>query len=225
MKMSSSCNPAPKLARAPEVHPFLYAEVAAQTGSGGSAKSTPAEEPARDLRGGEVMAQREAAAREAGRREGEAQGRAAGAEQLAQVRASVTASLTSFAGDRTQYYQRVETEVVQLALAIARKILHREAQVDPLLLAGLVRVTLEKIGRATKVVLRVHPHQVSECRSYFAQHMETNQIPEVVEDPAMQMDHCALETALGKTEVGVEVQLKEIEQGLFDLMAKRPAAV
>lgn len=224
--MSSSCNPAPKLAQEPEVHPFLYAEVAAQTGFSGPAKSTSAEEPAGDLRGaGEIMAQREAAAREAGRKEGEAQGRAAGAEQLAQVRASVTASLAAFAGDRTLYYQRVETEVVQLALAIARKVLHREAQVDPLLLAGLVRITLEKIESATKVVLRVHPQQVSECRSYFAQHMEANQVPEVVEDPAMQMDHCALETALGKTEVGVEVQLKEIEQGLFDLMAKRPAPV
>jgi len=224
MKMSSSCNPAPKVAQEPEVHPFLYAEVAAQAGASGSAKS--AQEPAGDLRGtGEIMAQREAAAREAGRKEGEVQTRAAGAEQLAKVRSSVAASIAAFAGDRTQYYQRVETEVVQLALAIARKVLHREAQVDPVLLAGLVRITLEKIESATKVVLRVHPRQVSECRSYFAQHLEASQVPEVVEDPAMQMDHCALETALGTTEVGVEIQLKEIEQGLFDLMAKRPAAV
>jgi flagellar biosynthesis/type III secretory pathway protein FliH len=47
----------------------------------------------------------------------------------------------------------------------------------------------------------------------------------VVEDPAMQADRCVLQTALGTTEVGVEVQLKEIEQGLFDLLAKRPTAV
>ena len=46
---------------------------------------------------------------------------------------------------------------MQLALAIARKILHREAQVDPLLLAGMVRVALEKIESHTKVSVRVHP--------------------------------------------------------------------
>ena len=173
---------------------------------------------------GEILAQREAAARETGRQEGEAQGRAAGEPHLAQLRASVDAALAGFARDRAQYYQQVETEVVQLALAIARKILHREAQVDPMLLAGLVRITLEKIESATKVMVRVHPQQVSECRSYFAQHMEAGQVPDVVEDAAVQKDHCVLQTALGTTEVGVDLQLKEIEQGLFDLLAKRPAS-
>jgi flagellar assembly protein FliH len=137
----------------------------------------------------------------------------------------VSAALAGFARDRAQYYQQVETEVVQLALAIARKILHREAQVDPLLLAGMVRITLEKIESATKVVVRVHPQQVSECRSYFAQHMESRNVPEVVEDAAVKTDLCVLQTALGTTELGVEIQLKEIEQGLFDLLAKRPAGV
>ena len=34
------------------------------------------------------------------------------------------------------YFRRVEGDVVSLALAIARKMLHREVQIDPLLLAG-----------------------------------------------------------------------------------------
>src|SRR5208282_6676020 len=92
----------------------------------------------------------EAAARETGRREGETQAHAASEQHLAEIRESVNAALGEFARDRAQYYQQVETEVVQLTLAIARKILHREAQVDPLLLAGMVRITLEKIESATK---------------------------------------------------------------------------
>jgi hypothetical protein len=31
-----------------------------------------------------------------------------------------------------------------------------------------------------------------------------------------------ISTQLGTTEIGIESQLKEIEQGLFDLMAQRP---
>jgi flagellar assembly protein FliH len=225
MKMSTSCNPAPEVKQKPESRPFLYAEVAAQVGVG-SSREAGSSVPGEGIPGSdEIQAQREAAARETGRREGEAQGRAAGEQHLAQIRESVGAALAGFARDRAQYYQQVESEVVQLALSMARKILHREAQVDPLLLAGMVRVTLEKIESATKVVVRVHPRQVSECRSYFAQHMEASQVPDVVEDPAMQTDHCVLQTALGTTEVGVEVQLKEIEQGLFDLLAKRPQSV
>jgi flagellar assembly protein FliH len=220
MKMSTSYSPAPQAKPEPESRPFLYAEVAAEAGSGNLAGSATGD----GIPGSsEILAQREAAARELGRREGEAHAHAAGEQRLAEIRESVSAALAGFARDRAQYYQQVEAEVVQLALAIARKILHREAQVDPLLLAGLVRITLEKIESATKVVVRVHPQQVSECRSYFAQHMEARTVPEVVEDAAVKTDHCVLQTALGTTELGVDIQLKEIEQGLFDLLAKRPA--
>jgi flagellar assembly protein FliH len=172
-----------------------------------------------------MLAQRDAAAREAGRQEGEALERTAGEQRLGQIRESVSVALVDFAGERAQYFQQVESEVVQLALSIARRILHREAQIDPLLLAGMVRVTLEKMESATHVVVRVHPQQVSECRGYFAQHMESRTVPEVVEDAAVERDHCVLQTALGTTELGVGSQLKEIEQGLLDLLARRPGKV
>jgi flagellar assembly protein FliH len=225
MKMSSSSSPATQAGQEPEIIPFVYAEIIAQDAgdsrqpdsSAGQAESVPATS--------EILAQREAAAREAGRRDGEAQGRAAGEQYLTEIRESVGAVLADFARDRAGYYRQVETEVVQLALAIARKILHREAQLDPLLLAGLVRVTLEEIESATKVVVRVNPQQVSECRSYFAQHMESRSVPEVMEDSTVKLDCCRLQTALGATELGAEVQLKEIERGLFDLLAVRPTTI
>lgn len=223
--MSMSFNPAPAAEPMPDTRPFLYPEVASQIG-GNRPRKAGSPVPGEGIPGSiEMLAQREAAAREAGRQEGEAQGRATAEQHQAQLRESVSAALAGFARDRAHYYEQVETEVVQLALSIARKILHREAQVDPLLLAGMVRVTLEKIESATKVVVRVHSQQVSECRSYFAHHMEANQLPDVVEDPALPPDHCVLQTALGTTEVGVEVQFKEIEQGLLDLLAKRPTGV
>jgi flagellar assembly protein FliH len=170
------------------------------------------------------VGKREAMARAAGERDGEAKARLAYDEQLAQVRESVLAALKEFAGQRNVYYEQVEAEIVQLALGIARKILHRESQVDPLLLAGLVRVALDKIQSGTKVVVRVHPHQVAECNGYFAHHLEAHEVPVVTADPALEMDRCVLETELGVTELGVEVQLKEIERGLMDLLAQRPRA-
>src|ERR1035438_4316635 len=64
---------------------------------------------------------------------------------LAKQREQIGVALREFAGERQNYYHRIEGEVVELALAIARKILHREAQIDPHTLAGIVRVTLEKL--------------------------------------------------------------------------------
>jgi flagellar assembly protein FliH len=111
---------------------------------------------------------------------------------------------------------------VQLALSIARKVLHREAQVDPLLLMGIVRVALERIEGATGVVLAVHPEQAADWRRYLASCIDPGDLPEIAEDPAMAAEQCELRTSLGTARLGLEVQLKEIEQGLTDLQAARP---
>jgi len=161
-------------------------------------------------------------ARQEGRKEGEMQARAEFEKHVAAIRDEVRAALAGFAQERARYYQQVEGEVVRLALSVARKILHREAQIDPLLLAGLVRVALEKIAAGTKVSLRVSPQQVSEYRGYFARHLEPHEVPEVVEDPELETDRCVLQTSLGATDLGLDIQLKEIEHGLLDLMAHQP---
>ena len=224
--MSTSCSPAPQPESEPAVRPLLYPELPAGADPAsvlapGAGISGGKNELARNHEGSDV---REAAAREAGRQEGEAKARAACDAHLAEIRESVRSALADFSQDRTRYFQQIETEVVRLALSIAHKILYREAQLDPLLLAGMVRVALGKIESGTKVVVRVNPQQVSECRAYFAQHMEPRDVPEVVEDSHLPTDHCVLETVLGTTELGMEVQLKEIEQGLFDLLQQRPQA-
>jgi flagellar assembly protein FliH len=163
-------------------------------------------------------------AREAGRQEGEARARAAFEQELARERDLLRVALLDFANERATYYQKVEAEVVQLALSLARKILHRESQVDPLLLAGIVRVALDKIERGTAVKVRVHPQHAAEWRGYFARCLDPRDVPEVIEDPALEGDRCVLQTTLGTTELGLEVQMKEIEQGLLDLLAQRPQA-
>jgi flagellar assembly protein FliH len=221
--MSTSCNPPVDAEPAPEAHPFPYAELSAP-GAGESAvagaAAVNADRPAADP--GEQMRRDEAGAKEAGRQEGEAQARAGFDLQLLGIRESVGAAVAEFARQRDIYFQQVESELVRLALEIARKILRREAQVDPLLLAGMVRVVLEKMESGTKVVVRVHPDQASQSRAFFAQHMDPRRVPEVLEDSTLAMDHCVLQTELGTTAMGPEAELKEIEQGLFDLLERRP---
>jgi flagellar assembly protein FliH len=167
-------------------------------------------------------AAREAQARVQGRQEGQAEAQKLFEEKLVQQRANLADVLAQFTRDRAAYFAKIEGEVVQLALSIARKILHREAQVDPLLLAGIVRVALEKIDGATGVVLRVHPQNAADWRRYLTTHLDPANLPEIVEDPSQPADRCTLETSMGTAVVGLEVQLKEVEQGLMDLLAARP---
>src|SRR5258706_8676349 len=85
---------------------------------------------------------------------------------LQKERERIAHVLHEFSVERANYYRRIESEVVQLALAIARKILHREAQLDPHVLAGIVRVTIERMDAGTKVSLHVSPREASEWRHY-----------------------------------------------------------
>jgi flagellar assembly protein FliH len=215
--MSTSASPGRDARGRPSAQPFLYAEALAlpDAPAAPSAGATDREEE---------RARHEAAAREAGRQEGEAQARSAAERELHSVRENMSAALADFAQSRKAYYERVEAEVVRLALNIARKILHREAQIDPLLLAGLVRVALEQLEMGTRVVVHACPAQVSEFRGFFARQMDSAQAPVVEEDATLEPGHCRLETIMGTTEMGLEVQLQEIERGLLDLMAQRPQA-
>ncbi|HTS08434.1 MAG TPA: FliH/SctL family protein [Candidatus Eisenbacteria bacterium] len=145
-------------------------------------------------------------------------------EQLARERSGIANALATFTRDRAAYFEKIEGEVVQLALSIARKILHREAQLDPLLLAGIVRVALEKIDKATGVILRIHPQNMPDWHRYLSTHLDPADLPEIAEDPSQPLDGCVLETSMGAASLGLDVQLKEIEQGLMDLLAARPGA-
>ncbi len=160
---------------------------------------------------------------ERGVHEGEARTKKDFEQSLSVTRATVAKSLEEFKIQRASYFNRIEPEVVQLALSIARKILRREAQMDPLLLAGMVHVALEKVDQGTRVRLRAHPDEIHFWNGYFSETSALSISPEIIGDATLQHGECALETDAGNTQICIETQLKEIEQGFFDLLEQRPA--
>jgi flagellar assembly protein FliH len=210
-------SPAPSRENQPEIFPFSYGETSASFQSAGSfGRLGDSAMPLAEL------AAREASARELGRQQGEMEARSKFEEQLAREREVVAAAIRQFAQERSTYYQKLEAEVVKLALSIARHVLHREAQVDPLLLMGIVRVALGRIEGATGITLVIHPENSSDWRRYLNSHLEPGDVPEIIEDLAMAVDRCQIRTSMGNTDLGLEVQLTEIEHGLMDLLAARP---
>jgi flagellar assembly protein FliH len=159
---------------------------------------------------------------EKGLAEGEARARAACDKSLAEVRAGLAETLRQFAAQRSGYFERVENDVVRLALSIARKILHRETQLDPLLLAGVVRVALESLNDGTQVRLRTPPQEIHFWRDYFDRAGDLSPRPELLGDASLSAGCCLLETELGSTQISLETQLQEIEQGFLDLLEQRP---
>ncbi len=158
------------------------------------------------------------AAVEEARREAERQGKAALDKSMQQI----GVALESFRREREEYFARVEREVVQLALAIAARIINREAQFDPMLLGGAARVALGHLGETTGVRLRCPVEQVERWQEMLRHLPDSRAIPEIAGDPALGIGDCVLEARVGTVDLGVRAQLAEIESGFFDLIDRRP---
>ena len=167
------------------------------------------------------LKKREAAAYEQGVAAGRASVQAEAAKAIAEARDFVTETLKNFEQERKLYYRRIEGDIVDLALAVARKVLHREAQVDRVVLAGVVRVALEKIAGASHVALHVHPTAVHAWQDYLAEQTIFATVPSVVEDGSLRPDQLVLKTSHGSTELGIDAQLNEIEKGFSDLVQQK----
>jgi flagellar assembly protein FliH len=141
--------------------------------------------------------------------------------KLEAARAPIAAVISEFETQRNEYYARVEAELIHLSLAIATKILHREAQVDPMLVATLVRMALEKLREGSSVTIRVGRGRGLKWKKHFADQSNGARV-HVVEDAELNDHDCLLETELGVANFGLDAQLKEVEQGFFDLLALRP---
>ena len=132
--------------------------------------------------------------------------------------------LEEFRITRDRYLAQVEREVVRLALEIAERILHRQAQMDPLLLSGAVRVALGQLAETTEVRLKV-PLEEREMWAEMLLLMPNLPLrPELAVDERMTVGECTIETHLGSVDIGVRAQLAEIERGFFDLLEHRDQA-
>lgn len=161
---------------------------------------------------------------EQGRAEGEARGiaeeraRAASAQaaELQQRKRNAAAMVENFFHTQEQFQRQLESEAVRLSLAVAARILRREAQMDPLLLTGAVRVALGQLSESTKVELHVPGDDLALWRDAIEHLPNLPKRPVVVGDDSMELGECRIEAEMGSVDLGLKAQLVEIERGFFD---------
>ena len=163
------------------------------------------------------------AERTAGFAEAESKMRHESEQSIALQAARISHAIVVFEQAQKNYFARVEAEVVQLALAIAGKILHREAQVDPMLLAAIVHFALAQLKEGSAATVRVRPEEANKWRAYISS--QTGEMTvNITEDPDLERGDCLLETELGTVNFSLDAQLKEVERGFFDVLAQKPKA-
>jgi flagellar assembly protein FliH len=130
--------------------------------------------------------------------------------------------IASFGMERDRFLHAVEQEVVKLALAIAARILRREAEMDPLLLAGAVRVALGQLAESTEVKLRVPAAELEMWKETIGLIPKLAMKPVVIAGDGMRLGDCVVESKVGSVDLGVRSQLGEIERGFMDRQGASP---
>ena len=158
-------------------------------------------------------------AREAGSREGQAAGRAQAAAELQPVLERLARGIQEIAGLRPQLMREAAADLVELAGAIARRVLHRELSVDPGALEGLVGGALRKLTGQEICRVRIHPELEAGVRQALAREGRGG-LP-LIADATLERGAILIETARGKLDASLETQLAEIGRGLADRLPEK----
>lgn len=149
--------------------------------------------------------------------QGYAQGERAGAEAAAArseaVLRRLAATIEELGTLRTALIQKTERQVVQLALAMARRIVHREIALDKELLTAMARVALDRLGANANATIRLHPDDYS--ATLASRTADAAGVIQVVPDPVVRRGGCLIQSDFGLIDVGVDSQVQELTTILF----------
>jgi flagellar assembly protein FliH len=160
---------------------------------------------------------------------GFAQGEQAGADQASQRGEAMLYRLMQTIEEltqvRAQMIQQTERQMVQLALAVARRVIHREVSIDPDLLIAMARVALERLGETAQVKIRLHPEDYQAAGAERVAQQAGSNVT-VVADAHLSRGGCRIESDMGMLDAGVDAQLHEIARALLggDDDAAQPAS-
>jgi flagellar assembly protein FliH len=167
----------------------------------------------------EAKARADTAYRE-GRAAAEADAVAQATRKVDGVIGALSQLIDELGSKRRQIRQSAEQDLVQLSLAIARRILHRELSIDPEALLGLVKAASSRLDVRELQRIRLS----SAHSSLVAQVRGRLQLPkqvEIVEDESLPSGGVVFETLRGNLDASIDTQLEEIERGLTDIVRQQ----
>ena len=151
---------------------------------------------------------------------GEATAQQRAGAMAAPVLENFGAAVRALTDARKQARQEAEATMVQLALAIARRVLHREIATDPEAILGLVRSGFDRVNARELHRLRMSP---GDAQVVLGNRADLGLPPalEIISDGSLPPGSVIFETTRGELDLSAHTQLEEIERGFADLIVRR----
>gem|GEM_PF-993577 len=150
-----------------------------------------------------------------GYEEGFAAGQQALAKEREELLSEVAASRAALDEERRNLIKEMEPKLLQLAIYMARQIIHAELRLAPDQIRNIVRATLDKALETGDVILKVHSSDYDEIVDMLE---ETKQRKVQVEVDNSIQRGCVAETRYGIVDGTVDGQLKEVAHELLEVL-------
>ncbi len=185
-----------------------------RTMTGPHAVPEPVSEPAPEADGGHqarvAAIERDAFAK--GYAAGERAGAEAGSTRAEAMLRRLAQTIEELGSLRTTMVRQTERQMVQLAVAVAKRIVGREIALDADLVIAMVRVALDRLGEGTPAVIRLNPEDLAATSGqakWGGSHVT------VVADPAVSRGGCLVESEFGLIDASVDAQFDQIAQAML----------
>jgi flagellar assembly protein FliH len=157
---------------------------------------------------------------ERGRAEGEASARKALNQHFETELARARRLMDELIAAGPKLRRHAEEDMVRLAVAIARRVLHREITVDSDVLLGLVKAAFSRIDQREIVQVRTDATLMAVLQRAI-QDLDSGRKINLVVDAALPPGSLIFETSRGQLDASVETQLDEIQRGFTDFVHGR----
>ena len=138
--------------------------------------------------------------------------------QLSEALAALTAATQSLDAARADLESAALREVVELSVAIARRVTKRQGVIDPGVLTENLREAMKLVVKASDVSVAFHPSQRQALEAVLpALKLEFPRLQhvELVDDSSVTPGGCRITAGHGQVDADLEVQLDRIAQDLL----------
>jgi flagellar assembly protein FliH len=171
---------------------------------------TPAE-PGPDVQARVAALEREAFT--TGYAQGERAGMEAGTKRADAMLRRLSETLQELEELRRSMIRQTEQQVVQLALAIAKRILRHEVVADQDLLCAMARVALDRLGDSAPATIRLHPDDHANVVARHGGQWGGTHVT-LKSDSSVSRGGCLVESPFGFIDASVEAQFRVLEDAL-----------
>lgn len=153
-----------------------------------------------------------AAAWTEGFQQGYDEGERLAAEEQHDTGTRLSALLQGVAADTEAFVRGLEDDVVELALAIAEKVIARETRLDPDIIINVVRSALSEVHDATELRIRANPDDVPLLEPRWQEMLPRSvaEHSELIADELVERGGVIVETRIGYADSQLKTRLNQV---------------